>query len=57
MTFNFLHQDFSGNPDMETLTFISSLKPDKSINAFFEGYKNNKNKWNADIALQKFNHS
>ena len=53
----FLHYDLSGQPDYERITYIDSLKPDKSINAFFEGYKFDKNKWNADIALQKFNHS
>ena len=36
----FLHQDFSGVPDMERILYINSLKPDKSINAFFKGYKN-----------------
>ena len=53
----FLHHGLSGKPDIEDLLFIDTLKPDKSINAFFEGYKFDKNKWNADIALQKFNHS
>ena len=49
----FLQHDSSGHPDYERITYIDSLKPDKSINAFFEGYRNNKTTWNADIALEK----
>lgn len=51
----FLHHGLSGKPDIEELIFIDNLKPDKSINAFLEGYKNDKTKWNAAIALEKFN--
>ena len=40
---------------METLTFISSLKPDKPINKFFEGYKNDKTTWNAETSLNEYN--
>ena len=50
----FLHQDFSGVPDMERILYINSLKPDKSINAFFEGYKNDNETWNAEAVLNKY---
>ena len=52
----FVHLSSSGIPDLDTLTFVNSLKPEKSVNAFFEGYKNNK-KWNAGIALKIYNKS
>ena len=51
----FLHHGLSGKPDIEDLLFIDTLKPDKSINAFFEGYKYDNTKWNATDALEKFN--
>ena len=51
----FLHHGLSGKPDIEDLLFIDILKPDKSINAFFEGYKYDNTKWNATDALEKFN--
>ena len=53
----FVHLSPSGIPDLDTLTFVSILKPDKSVNAFFEGYKNNKKEWNAELALKKNNES
>ena len=51
----FLHLTSKGTQDLETLTFVDNLKPDKSINAFFEGFKNDTTEWNAEIALQKYN--
>ena len=35
----FVHLSSSGIPDLETLTFVNILKPDKSLNVFFEGCK------------------
>ena len=41
----------------ESLLYLERLKPEKSIKAFFEGYRHNNQQWDSDIALDAFANS